>query len=95
MKKIMIIAILALLTACAGNHCIKVGGSYDGVTGELEYCYDETSSKETGITVLSGDSEKAVLLNEKQVSKLLEKVAPEQKSLLNVSPMKRLSELVK
>lgn len=99
MKIILAILVCCVIFGCE-NTCVKVGGGYtdpDGtkIEGDVEFC-PSASSKEVGLPVFESEANgKAVLLTEKQVSKLLEKSDPEKKSINATSPMKRLSELVK
>lgn len=52
MKILVTLCILGLVFGgCSGMHCIKVGGTYGGVTGDLEYCYNAGKSSEVGTPV--------------------------------------------
>lgn len=102
MKKIMIIAICIILAGCSSVDSIKIGGGYtteDGtkIDGSVEVVLDKEATASIGLNVLETIDQKVnfVILEEKQVSKLLEKVAPEGKNIPNGSKFKRLSELVK
>ena len=72
MKKLTIVLIMSSLTlmgisgCMAGKHCIAVDGSYDGIEGGIEYCYDAGKSEEVKAPVyVSPDGKVAVLLTER------------------------------
>lgn len=41
-------AVAAMLAGCAGHSCIKVGGSYQGAGGEMEYCWNAEKTNASG-----------------------------------------------
>ena len=49
---------LDFLGGCAGHHCISIGGEYEGVNGNIEYCWDIDKTKKTGIPVLKDNKGK-------------------------------------
>lgn len=57
------ILVLLLVTGCAGD-CIKIGGSYDGFTGAIEYCFSTQQSQiETRPVLTSSSGGEAVVLS--------------------------------
>lgn len=93
---LMFVLFLSIVASgCAGKHCIKVGGTYEGNSGELEYCYEKEVSKSVGLPILSNESGQSVILSEKQIGKLLEKVDTEKKMTEKIGIMKRLFDLVR
>jgi len=89
MKNSMIILICVLILAgCSGKQCIKVGGSYDGIDGNVEYCWDGTASDKAGVPVLkdSKGSESLILSKDSLADMLGE--TPSTKSLDKYSRLK-------
>lgn len=73
MKNFIIIAIIAILCGCSGMNCIKVGGSYEGAQGNLEYCWDSAKSEAASAPVLvSPSGESATIITESQAEKIIE-----------------------
>lgn len=71
-------AILALFVGCNGQHCIKVGGNYEGVNGELEYCFDAGKTQEIGSPVVSSSQGKEYVgITENEAKKIVEALEPE------------------
>jgi len=85
---------------CTGRHCIKIGGTYEGIDGNLEYCWDEAKSADAGVPVLSGDSGTLFGFLDKDINDLLLMIATdtateETKAKEVVSPAKRLFKKIK
>lgn len=71
---IFLIAIVSL-PGCGYNHCIKLGGGYNGVEGEIEWCYSPVKSQAEGRPILENEEgEKLVGLTETDVSTVLDMV---------------------
>jgi len=52
MKHILLTLVITLaitLLAGCGRHCIAVDGSYKGIDGQVEYCFDYGASKVSGV----------------------------------------------
>lgn len=93
MKTIIILAIA--LVGCTGQHCIKVGGDYQGGTGSIEYCYNAPQSSETGLPVLdSATGEKSVLVPKSELEKLVT-AAEKQSKEISSKTQARLSDRIK
>lgn len=74
---LMILVILSFMSGLfigcsAGRHCISVGGGYEGTTGEIEYCFDEQSSKEAGIPAFVNPDGKSYLIPETDIEKAMD-----------------------
>ena len=68
----VILASLATCSCGAGKHCIKVGGAYSGIDGEIEYCYDVEKSKEAKANIYTAaDGQTALLLTEANARNLI------------------------
>ena len=81
MKNIIIICVLVFtFVGCTGQHCIKVGGNYEGVQGELEYCFDAGKTQEIGSPVTASSQGKEYIgITEQEAKKIMEALEPEQK----------------
>lgn len=103
MKNIMLIIVISIiLTGCSSVDSIKIGGGYtteDGtkIEGDVEVVLNKEETTLTGLNVLETIDQKRnfVILEEKQVSKLLEKVDTEKKMTEKIGIMKRLFDLVR
>ena len=75
MKNIIVILSIFLIAGCAGGKCIKVGGTYEGAEGNIEYCWDQASSEKEGTAVtVDKDGKKLFGFGEDDLKKLLEKL---------------------
>lgn len=89
MKTYTIVAIILLFTvlSCIGcsGHCIKVGGSYQGIQGDVEYCFSQEKSDKNGIPTLESGGLDKIVVDESTLDKLLGKIegatSKEKKSL--------------
>lgn len=80
---IVLSLLIFVLCSCAGQHCIKIGGNYEGVEGNLEYCFDFKSSEKIDMPVLEGiGGQKLLAVKIEELEKLLEI------EVLPVAPMK-------
>jgi len=74
-RKVKVFGILILIlfaTGCSGRQCLKVGGSYDGISGNIEYCYDSKASSQVGVPALVDSQGKtSYLLGEQEIEKLV------------------------
>lgn len=103
MKKIMFVVIVSIILAgCSSVDSIKIGGGYtteDGtkIEGDVEVVLNKEETASIGLNVLKTIDQKRnfVILEEKQVSKLLEKVDTEKKMTEKIGIMKRLFDLVR
>jgi hypothetical protein len=80
MKKSMIFFVSIIVTVlvlsfigCAGQ-CIKVGGSYQGIQGEVEYCFSQEKSEKNGLPTMEAEGLDKILLDESILDKLLSKL---------------------
>jgi hypothetical protein len=80
---------------CAGKNCIKVGGTYQGIDGSVEYCYDSGASKEAGKTVLQGTDGASVVLSPKDVATVLKLVGTSEASAKLTGDYRLLIGLIK
>lgn len=79
MKMSLILIFAILLFGCGSQHCIKVGGSYEGIQGELEYCFGSSDEmKSLAAPIITSQSEKFIGISEKEASIILEKIEPKQ-----------------
>jgi hypothetical protein len=66
-----------ILLGCNGQHCIKIGGNYDGIEGNIEYCFDQKESKEAGRPILISETGRKLLAitesDAAKINKLTEK----------------------
>jgi len=103
MKKFIFkIIILALLVSgCVGQHCIKIGGAYDGVTGNIEYCFDEVKTKELSAPVInSSNGEQFFGISEKEAQKIIDTIEDQDQSTkietkVKEPPFQKLKRLIK
>jgi len=59
---IIFLCLCLILQGCGANHCITVGGKYEGVDGNLTYCYSPEKSAAEGKPVLQSSTGDAYLL---------------------------------
>ncbi len=94
MKILNIFLFALLLLGCNAKHCIKVGGEYEGIAGNVEYCYDAEESKQIGVPVFEGPKqEENYLLSEamiEAINKELDEVTTAAASIKK--PIERLLE---
>lgn len=69
-----IIVGMLLLAGCGGSHCIKVGGTYQGVAGNVEYCFSEEKSASNKLPTLESGGTTQVIVDEGALDKLISKV---------------------
>ena len=61
-----------LLAGCAGQHCIKIGGNYEGVQGDIEYCFDAKATEELKAPVIKGsDNVDFIGISKKEASEII------------------------
>lgn len=71
MKKFFVFLMcLCILEGCTASHCIKVSGQYEGIDGNLTYCYSPEKSAKEGNPVLQSSVGDAYLLSEQDVADL-------------------------
>jgi hypothetical protein len=68
-----IICICLALAGCSGS-CLRIGGSYNGIDGSIEYCFSQEKSDAVGVPVLEGDKEDSYVITDDQVEKILDLV---------------------
>lgn len=96
MEKLLIILLVLCMFAigCAGKNCIKIGGEYEGIDGNLEYCWNKKTSEKAERPVLQNkEGEKAVLLTTEDL-KLISPLSEESKNEIGIkvlSPQKSKS----
>jgi len=79
-RYILILVVFVMVFAgCNGGHCIKVGGTYQGVSGDVEYCFDTGKSEGLGVPVFdelmdTGETTELFSFTEDQINEILEKV---------------------
>ena len=60
-----------IVIGCAGN-CIKVGGSYQGIEGEITYCFNAEKTASVEMPVMdSSEGEELIGLSLNEIDKLL------------------------
>lgn len=47
---IILIVVCLCLAGCSG-HCVRVEGTYEGISGGVEYCFDKAKSDKAGAPV--------------------------------------------
>lgn len=72
MKSLIILTIL--LSGCSAISCIKVGGEHKELQGDIEICFDEKESKESGLTTVKQDGETARILTDTELEIVLSKI---------------------
>lgn len=104
MKKILFIFVmLSFFAGCSAVDSIKIGGGYTGedgtkVEGDVEVVLSKAESYYVGLSVLEqveNPNEKFIVLPKKDVAKIVDKIEPEKKSILSISPFKKLAEFLK
>ena len=103
MKKIYLcLFCICICVGCSSVDSIKLGGGYtdsDGtkIEGDVEVVLSKEESAYTGLDILESvenPSEKYIVLSQKDVKKIIDKIEPEKKTL-SISPTKHLSEFLK
>lgn len=84
MRFFILFVTLCTLIGCNGSHCITLGGTYEKISGDVKYCWDNTSeSKRPILTDENGNA--AVLMSEEDMQKIATKLeiftAPKSQSL--------------
>jgi hypothetical protein len=80
MKKILALVVFVLFAeGCSSPGCIKIGGSYGGVDGSVEYCFSQEKSSDAGIPAFeekkpSGDKETLWGIGESLIDKIIGKI---------------------
>lgn len=104
MNKIMLLLIVVctIIAGCESIDSIKIGGGYTGedgtkVEGDVEVVLSKVETDYTGLNVMEAvenSSEKYVVLPQKDVTKIVEKLVPEQKRVISINPRKKLAEFL-
>jgi len=100
---LLLVFVVLCIAGCSAVDSIKIGGGYTGedgtkIEGDVEVVLSKAESEYTGLSVLESignEKEKFVVLPQKDVAKIVEKIAPEKKSILSISPLKKLAEFLK
>lgn len=100
---LLFIFVFLCVTGCSAVDSIKIGGGYTGedgtkVEGDVEVVLSKSESDYTGLSVLESlenEKDKYVVLSQKDVAKIVDKIEPEKKSVLSIGPLKKLSEFLK
>ena len=100
---LLFIFVVLCVTGCSAVDSIKIGGGYTGedgtkVEGNVEVVLSKSESDYTGLSVLESlenEKDKYVVLSQKDVAKIVDKIEPEKKSILSISPFKKLAEFLK
>ena len=102
-KTLCIIMVICLVcVGCESIDSIKIGVGYTGeegtkLEGDVEVVLSKLESDYVGLNVLESvenPDEKFMVLNQKEISKIIEKLEPEKKSVLSISPRKKLAEFL-
>lgn len=76
---IALLLCMFMLLGCAGQHCIKIGGNYDGIDGTIEYCYDAKESQKIGRPILKSETGQRLLSLSCNDAKKLNLLLPKKK----------------
>lgn len=69
--RIFLIVMIIFLAGCSNLKSIKIGGSYEGISGETEWTFSDAESKKAGTPVLvDKNGVKLYLIPEKQIQSL-------------------------
>lgn len=85
----LLILLTILLTGCSAISCIKFGGEHKELQGDIEICFDEKESKDSGLTTVKQNGETARILTDTELEIVLSKipevkVASQQKESVSV-----------
>ena len=69
----LIAIFVVVFCGCAGD-CIRVGGSYDGIDGTLEYCFNGTETRSAGVPAFKTGDKMIYGFDEEQVAMLVEMI---------------------
>lgn len=100
MRKVLLLLAFAALCfpfPSCGRHCIAIGGEYQGIDGNVEYCFESARSSELGIPVLKSAAGQKELygFTEDQVNAINELLPPEVSvKAKEKSPVKKLLERI-
>lgn len=67
---LFLLSVVAIMQGCSGiNSCISVGGEYEGVQGNVQYCFSPKGSDQMGAPTYEGEKEgeEKVLLPKKDI----------------------------
>ena len=100
---LLLLFIVMCFAGCSAVDSIKIGGGYTGedgtkIEGDVEVILSKSESGYTGLNVLESlenEKDKYVVLSQKEVAKIVDKIEPEKKSVLSIGPLKKLSEFLK
>lgn len=96
MLRIILIVMVCIMFGCtSGKTCIKVGGSYEGVDGNIEYCYEPEQSKAIGMPCFTTQQGLGVMLTEAQANKLMNQFPPVTKDTESKPGIYRIAEILK
>lgn len=71
---------LIAISGCSGRQCLKVGGSYDGISGNIEYCFDQDASTKEGVPAFSDiGGNKLYIITSGQLDDIKNKINSENK----------------
>lgn len=67
---LLLLIVAVIFSGCSGQSCIKVGGEYSGVNGELEYCYSPDKTQQNGAPTLESAQGELYALTAAQIEEL-------------------------
>jgi hypothetical protein len=83
LKFLVLFMLPALLLSCAGS-CLKVGGSYKDVAGDIEYCFNAQKSKDAGVPAIDGEGQTFFGITGEQIKEILEKLKDKAKDAAGI-----------
>lgn len=93
MRTIIIFLVCVCLVGCAGGcagHCIKLGAGYEGVAGEVAYCFDQAESDAAGVPAWTITADEATVdklygFTKDQVQRIWDKLKGKVKEAVGLS----------
>lgn len=83
--KFFLIVIVMFFVGCAGQNCFKVGGDYQGINGNIEYCYSPKDSESEKTPTFDSATGKGYIVTEAQISEAV-KAMEASKASISVVP---------
>lgn len=83
--------VIVMISGCGTGSCIKIGGSYQGISGDIEYCFNGQKTEAVGRPVLENtkDASQSLLgITDTDIDKILGSIQDKVKDAIGIKEAK-------